>query len=414
MLDVQYANFNKMFHDLPVEPIIANNLPIATKQDREHLNNLLLTKYEGDSLTNAPQCQCGNLHGINHVGKICEVCGDVCETMLNRPVYPMVWLSTPPLVKKYIQPAAYLALHSVMKVDGCHDLHWLIDSSYQPTNGKVSVRCRRLEAAGVQRGINFFYDNYDFIMRKYAEVWVTRSRNIAKENFIKFAEMTIRNKDSIFCDYLPMPSRTGFVLESNETGSYLERYIPQAIDALLTIVSINGTNMEHNERAQERRVVKAISKLAPFYHTYIQKIGGGKYGLTRKNVISSKMNFSARSVITSITDPHEYDELHVPWTLALSLFRLHLTNLLLKRRFTPRQIFQIFFSSAKSYNPLMGDLLDELLRLAGPEGIPVLFQRNPSLKRLSMMYLYIRHFIKNPRINATRLSVLVLRGCNAD
>ncbi len=414
MLEAPYVNFNKMFRDLPVDPIIANHLPIATKQDREHLNSLLLTKYDGDSLSNAPQCQCGNLHGNSDVGKVCEICGDICETMLNRPVYPMVWLEVPSLIKKYIQPAAWLAMHSIMKVDGCHDLVYLTDRSYVPTNGKASVRIRRLEAMGVQRGINFFYENYAEIMRSYSDVWVTRSRSIAKEEFMAYTEMTIREKDTVFCNYLPMPSRTGFVLESNETGSYLEKYIPQAIDALMTIVSINGTGIEHNEKAQEKRTIKAISKLAPFYQTYVQKIGGGKYGLARKNVISSKMNFSARSVITSITDPHEYDELHVPWTLALSLFRQHLTNLLLRRRFYPRQIFQIFFSSAKSYDPLMAELLDELIRLAGPKGIPVLFQRNPSLKRLSMMYLYIRQFIKNPRINATRLSDLVLRGCNAD
>lgn len=414
MLDAPYMNFNKMFDDLPVDPIIANYLPIATKNDRDHLNSLLLTKYVGDGLSNAPQCQCGNLHGIGSVGLVCELCGDVCETMLNRPVYPMVWLETPSEIKKFIQPAAWLAMHSIMKTDGCHDLVYLTDRSYVPKNNKVSVRIRRLEAQGVQRGLNFFYENYESIMRSYADAWVTRSRNPMKEEFIAFTDLTVGQKDTVFCNYLPMPSRTGFVLETNDTGSYLEKYIPQAVDALMTIVSINGSTIESNEKGQEKRVIKALMKLAPFYHSYVQNIGGGKYGLARKNVISSKMNFSARSVITSITDPHRYDDLHVPWTLALSLFRIHLSNLLLKKRFSPRDIFQIFFSSAKSYNPLLGELLDELIRLAGPDGIPVLFQRNPSLKRLSIMYLYIRLFIKDPRINATRLSDLVLRGCNAD
>lgn len=414
MLDAPYCDFDKLLNDLPIDPIIANNISIATEQDREHLNSLLLTKYSGDTLSNAPTCHCGNLQGLENVSEECDICGDICETALNRPVYPAVWLKTPDLIKRFINPAILIPLSKSMQTDGCNDLLWLIDRSYVPTSGRVSVRCRRLEEKGVQRGLNYFFENYVAIFRMYADAWVTRSVNPQKEMFIEYAEMLSNSPTEFFSEYLPMPSRTGFVLESNDTGSYLEKYIPQAIDALLIIVSINNSATPTTEKSQEKRVIKAIMKLAPFYHTYVQKITGGKYGLLRKNVIASKMNFSARSTIISNTDPHKYDELHVPWTLGLNLFRINIINRLLHRRFTPKQLFKLLTVSAKHYDPLLSEILDELITLAGPKGIPVLFQRNPSLKRLSMVYFYITMFFKNPRVNATRISVLSIKGMNAD
>lgn len=414
MLDAPYCDFDQLLNSLLIDPVIANDIPIVTDEDREHLNNLLLTKYNGDTLSNAPVCQCGHLTGMENVSKVCEICGDVCETALNRPVYPIVWLKTPKDIKRFLNPAVVIPLSKIMQTDGCSDLMWLIDRSYVPPNGRVSVRCRRLEEKGVQRGLNYFTENYVEIFRLYSEAWVTRQVNAQKETFKEYAEMLSRSPRQFFSEYLPMPSRTGFVLESNDTGSYLERYIPQAIDALMIIVSINNAATPMGEKGQERRVIKAIMKLAPFYHTYVQKITGGKYGLVRKNVIASKMNFSARSTIISNTDPHRYDELHVPWTLALSLFRINIINRLLHRRFTPKQLFKLLTVSAKSYDPLLSEILDELIQLAGPKGIPVLFQRNPSLKRLSMVYFYITLFFKNPRINSTRISVLSIKGMNAD
>ena len=49
MLDAPYCDFDQLLNSLLIDPIIANDIPIVTDEDREHLNSLLLTKYNGDT-----------------------------------------------------------------------------------------------------------------------------------------------------------------------------------------------------------------------------------------------------------------------------------------------------------------------------------------------------------------------------
>ncbi len=438
MLDRENQNFNKMFDELPLPPIIANQLDVTSEEGKKHLNQLLLTKYEGDSLSNVPSCHCGSVTGLDNLHKTCDACGDICETMLNRPIYPMVWMAVPDGVPAFLNPTVYHPMKKAMTVDGCSDLEWLLDPLYQPT--RLSVRCRRLEQRGVQRGIKYFYDNFADIMAMYFEAWRVRKHNQDKEDFERFINMLIQDPEQLFCQHLPMPSRVGFVMENNDTGSYLDiKNVSPAINALMTIVSIKNAVRPMDLRNKEHRVVKCINILSPFYLNAVSKTLGGKPGMFRKNLIGGKVNFTGRAVITSIHGIHRYDELHYPWSMSVSLFRPMIQNKLLSRGFTPKEINRVLRHAAKNYDPLIDEIFDELLAEASSEGgirvhmddleldgiaidqddeylrgIGTVFQRNPSLKRLSMQYLYVTKILKNPRINSIALSVLVIKGMNAD
>lgn len=432
MLDRELEDFDQMFDDLPIKPVIANDLDIVSDEGKQQLNQLLLTKYEGDSLSNIPSCRRGCLTGLEHLHKVCEICGDICETMLNRPIYPMVWMAAPEGTACLLNPAAYYPLKKTMTVEGCSDLEWLIDPLYEPP--KLSVRCKRLAQQGVQRGLGYFHANFESIMILYVEAWRIRKRNYDKEDFEAYVNMLIKNPQWLFCQYLPMPSRVGFVLETNESGAYLEKNVASATNALLTIVSIKNAVRPMTIPHKEHRIVKAMNILTPFFHDYTATILGKKPGLLRKNIIAGKVNFTGRAVITSIHGIHRYDELHYSWSLSVSLFRPHLMNKLLKRGFTPNEIKSTLRFAAKNECPLISELFDEMLLEASEEGgiqvhkddlafdgmewddniqgIGTVLQRNPSLKRLSMQYFYVSRIDRNPRVNVVRISVLAIKGMN--
>lgn len=413
MIDLTIVDFDELFESCPVTPIVANGMDIDSNEGKQRLNDLLLTRYNSGNLSNVPSCTCGHLHGMKDIGKTCEKCGDICETMLDRQVYPMVWVKAPEHAEYFINPSIWGPMSSIMGTSKCNDLEWLVCRNYKPPGGP-SVKVLRMQKAGVKRGLKYFADNFEFVMREYLEAWHTRSYSEKKERFASLLEIFFKNKKLLFSKYLPMPSRTGLVVESNETGTYLDKNVPHAKNALLTIVRIDHSITPIGPGGVEDRVIKATKILTNFYSVYASDVLGGKPGIIRKNLVGSKANFTARAVITSLYGDHRYDELHAPWSLSMSLLRLHIANRLLKRGYNPKQIFKSLTYAARNYVDEFDRIFKELIELAGPKGIPVTFQRNPSLNRLSIQYFGITKVLTDPRIHSVKLSVLCIRGFNAD
>src|SRR5690606_20596194 len=134
----------------------------------------------------------------------------------------------------------------------------------------------------------------------------------------------------------------------------------------------------------------------------------------RRHILGSRMDFTARAVIISISEPHHYEDIRLPWSVAINLFKLELANKLLKSGRTPNEIHRFIESHIHRYSEYMDMLLTEIIS-EGPDGkIPCLLQRNPTLNRGNMQRLFITGFLKDPTINAIGLSVLILRSYNAD
>ncbi|MNY13518.1 hypothetical protein D3C86_1466540 [compost metagenome] len=95
-------------------------------------------------------------------------------------------------------------------------------------------------------------------------------------------------------------------------------------------------------------------------------------------------------------------------------FKIHLTNKLLKRGFTPNEANKFLFENTLCYHPLLDELFKELIAEAPRGGIAVIFQRNPTLTRLSAQRLYVKRVKTNPAINTISPSVNILSGMNAD
>lgn len=410
-----FVDFEHVLSQCPIDPIFANDLEVTTTEGREKLNRLIMTKYSNDTLSNVPSCECGNLFGPEHLNEICEVCGDTCETMLNRPVYPMVWLRAPGDVKAFINPSVWYDLSKTMNKAGCDDLEWLTNPKYVP-EGKLSIRIQRLQEQGVGRGINFFVDNFESVMRAYIAAWRTRGDKPRpeREAFIDYCELLIARPNYIFSKYLPMPSRTTIVMEESNEQRYLEKNIAELTNPMMMLIRADQSSRRNNLGIMEQKTVSAIKQFYPFYIQFCKDIMSKKPGMLRKNIAGAKVGNTARAVIVSNHGPHRYDEIHFPWKASISLFRIHLYNLCLKDDLTPKQTFQLFLESATKCTDRMSNYLDELLRLAGPDGIEVIMNRTPTLSRLSICMHRILKILKDPRMASIVIGVLAIKQYNAD
>lgn len=417
MVHLQLVNHDKLFAALTTPYIMANDIDVSTADGRANLNKLLYSKYEGDSLNILPACSCGDLQGGYNVGMRCGNCGTTVVPAVERPLESMIWFRAPDGIAALINPTAWVILSMRMTINGFNLLEWLCNPAYRAP-GKIPPKLHRLERYNFPRGINGFYKNFDTIMETVFALKLVKEQGPQLKDVRNWIA---QNRDSIFSTHLPMPSKLGFVVESSTSVSYVDKTIVLAIDALKTIISIENSIAPLPMYRKEVRTIKAITKLSEYYRVFVNKTLGGKPGIFRRHVFGGRLHFSARAVISSLSANHRYDEIHIPWSLSLQLLRLHLTGKLLRLiddrtgvPWTPVSIDQLFRDSALRYNPLLDTLLKELIDESPHGGIPVTFGRNPTLARGSIQVLYITHVKTDPAIITISLSVLVLRGFNAD
>lgn len=418
MVFLELVNHEELYMRMRDSIIFANDLEVDTKEGVEKLNNLLYKRYEGDSLNVLPSCDCGAVTGGYNIGVRCSNCNTECLPSMERPLESMIWLKTPEGVDTLINPAAWTILSNQMTSNGFNFLEWLCNPSYKPPTNKFPPKLQRYEQLNIPRGLNSFYQNFDVIMNEAFRLRLIKEQGPLL-NDVK--TWVAQNRDKIFTRYLPMPSKLGFVVESATTVSYADKTITLAIDALRTIVSVENSVTPLNLYRRQIRAVKAISKLAEYYKTFVNKTLGSKPGIFRRHVFGGRLHFSARAVISSISVPHSYDEVHLPWSLALQLLRLHVISKLRKRinpmtgrRFSAIEMDILLRDSALQYNALLDEIFQEIIRESPNGGIPCTFGRNPTLARGSIQVLFITKV--KTEINDTTISwsLLVLTAANAD
>lgn len=415
MVYLELVDLTQLFRNLSFEPVLANRLDISTVEGKEKLTRMLYNRYEGDSLNILPTCDCGLLQGGYNVGAVCDTCGTVCEYSMDKPLESLIWFKTPEGIHRLINPMAWIILSNAMTTSGFNIIEWLCNPTYK-ARGRIPPKLARLEAflerSNIARGLNSFYENFDAIMIAIFGIkGLVKEKGPRQDDVRRWIE---QNRNKIFTEYLPIPSKVGFVMEKNGNSTFVDKTITLAADALLTIISIENSVLHLPIGRKQSRTVKAIVKLAAYYASFINDTLGKKPGILRRHVYGGRCHFSARAVITSIAAPHDKDELHIPWSLALQLLRVHLTNKLLKLGYSPVQIQQRFMEYALRYDPLFDQLFRELIAESPYKGIPVTFGRNPTLARGSIQLFYVTLVKPDPSINTISISELCLKAPNAD
>jgi len=424
MIYLEMVDHDAEFMQLRNPPIIANTLNTESLEDKRKLNNLVYKRYEGDSLNVVPTCGCDEpLEGAFNVGVRCDNCGGFCHYPLEESLESLIWMKAPVGVATLISPVAWIILSTAMSTSGFNLLEHLTNPSYVPPGKKLPKalvgKVQRLELMmkenGLERGLNCFYNNFDQIFEMaYSLRGLVKEPEWNKEITTDIYNWVKQNRNKIFCQHLPMPSKVGFVVEAGPNVTFIDKTITLAIDALRTLISIENGIRDLSPRQRQVRTVQTIKTLAEYYEIFVNETLGKKQGIFRKHIFGGSVHFSARAVISSLTENHAYDEIHLPWSLALQLFKVHLTNKLLKLGKTVVEIDQLLRLSALRYDPLLDRLLKELIAESPHGGIPATFGRNPTLSRGSIQLFYITKVKTDVSINTISLSVLCLKSPNAD
>jgi len=398
------------FNALANKPILVNDLDVTTMNARTTFNELISTRYDGDTLSTIPQCSCGSLYGEYNVGKACDNCGTKCVHCTETDIESNIWIAAPAGVKGLINPIMWSMFAKHFTHSGCNLIEWLCNPNYRVEKDFIPA-LNKLKLFGFKRGLNEFHNQLDEILDSIFQSKICSGNAKERENVKEFF---ILHRDNIFSKYLPIPSKIAFITEETVTGTYADPSMVSAQNAIRTISSIKSSLTPMNLKQREARTILAVSQLAEYYETTYKDTLGTKEGWLRKHVFGSRLHFSARAVITSLSDNHNYDEVYLPWSLSVSLLKLHIINKLMARGLTPKECTQHIARYTNAYDPTIDDIFRELIAEGGERMIPIILQRNPTLARGSAQLFKVSRIKTDPKDATISMSVLTTVAPNAD
>lgn len=391
--------------------IIVNDLSMHNIDDIEAINKELMTVYNSDVIETVPSCDCGATKGAYLLGKICPVCsGTVTDPMDKRE--PLLWLVPLHPDAKFVNPHFWLMFKKLLHKDfDC--LRWLSDTSYNPPIKHPPYLAGMLDVLGGIRSYVNTINNFDklFVYLLNHSKFKEYDR---RETLTMLYDLYKEKKNDILVSHIPIINKKLFVMEVTTKGKFTNLTVAGTIDLIMSWIKASNDKTK-TDRKIWNATATAMSKLADIYYSHYGSYLVDKSGNFRKHVFGARSHFTFRTVIVSIPGRHEYDEIHVPWAIGVTAFRPHLLNkLVTKRGYTYKLANSLLYRSVKKYEPIIDELLNELIKESPYNGIPVIEQRNPSLLQGSGQTKRITKFKTDPMDNTTGTSTLCIKAPNGD
>jgi hypothetical protein len=407
-------------HYLSKDPIVINDLSNVTETDRERNDGLIFTKYDlinSDLLSNIPSCECGCTIGADKLGDafippvVCNICNTPVRALHDGDLEPLIWVRAPEGVDALMNPIIWTMLSDQKGFEkGSFDvMRWICDTTYRPQGIKEPPVIDILRSEQIPRGYNNFVRNFDDIMHFMFNLKYYRKK------LDPLKQLIAENRDRIFSKHLPLPNRSILVLEETSMGTYVDATAPVAVNAIRLMVGIDHPLSIFSERVKENRTIKMLSENSMFYDEYWRNVLAKKEGTFRKHVYGTRSHFSFRAVISSLTEWHRYDEVHIPWGIGIASLELHLKKLLMREGMTPWEAEEFISAHTSKYHPKLDAMFQELIaRAPSGRGICITLQRNPSLGRASCQTVYVTKVKPQVEIPTISMSILIVKGFNAD
>lgn len=440
---LRVLNPQKTFDNLSSRPIIINDLNLRTKKDRETINELVVTTYEGnDTLSNVPSCFCRNLTTRANLNRICDICGEVVASPIARDIESHVWIrSDPGIIEKLIFPNVWSMLTAHSSWTNFSFLEWVGNYNYRVRDrihANAVALMEKFNASGMSRGWNSIYQNFDVILEEYLLAYAS------DKDKMYLREFCARYHDKLFVDIIPLPSKVIVAVDKVALGAFYNKPVDGAVEAAFTAATIGQmkedieqgiVSKDKAKRLIESRMTTVVAELARFNNMVWKEIMSPKQAWMRRSVYGHRVNLSFRSVVTSRHGPHKYDELLIPYSLLLNMLRpVVIARLVKLHGLNMRQAKRLVTQNATRRHPTLVRILEDIINDTPPlelddsikhipsayetlttqkrvgKGIGCTFTRYPSLRKLSSG----KFRIVGMTDDTAEISVLVLAAPNCD
>ena len=404
-------DFNKMVRELPFTPIIVNDLNMVTEEDQKLVEELIVTTFNGDKVTLLPTCQCGKTKGVFSKVTHCDVCHTEVKSQMTSDVFSDLWFRAPKGVDTLIVPHYWIRIKDLLSRPRFCLMTYLTNTAYMPSDKNPEIIGLLIRAGITKRGLNYFTQNLYGILEAVAAM--PRFKTKQEAIYELLADMR-NNPEKVFSQYIPLPNKSMMVIESNNLGIYIDKWVLDAKSAIKMMVGIDKNVFVKNI---ENRTSKSMDALAAVYYLYIEQNLKPKTGLLRKHTGPTRTVFSCRNVLISETGPHHYEDLSIPWCSATVTFSTLIMNKLLKRGYSLNQAKGLLTTHLHQYHKDIDQCFDEILeesKQSDVNGMTNVVGRNPSMLVGSTQTKKLTKIYRDPLNRAIGTSILSVKAMNAD
>ena len=188
---------------------INENLATTEAQLQDILNETTVTydnRDNNDEISLLPRCQCGHFHFRGAELYICPKCNTKPKSQIEALVNSTMWFKCPVGINGLMNPTMYTMLSRRFTANGWDAIAWLTDPYYKCSN-KVPPWMVNLQAQNFEREWNYFMSNFDTIMSYLFSLKIFK---VDKGHFDYLCYLLTAERDKVFCNVLPCPSRQMF------------------------------------------------------------------------------------------------------------------------------------------------------------------------------------------------------------
>ncbi len=410
MSTLRLTNYEALFRSTPNPKILS--YATEASNSKEYAKDLTRSIC-ADSLSQInfiARCSCGTISGNFNIGRICPNCGTVVEQSLANDLNYESWLYIPEELPPIMHPSFYRALVDWLgSKNKIPILHSLLNTDLAYPNVLPEV----------PRGFQNFFMHFDKIMAVLIDYKTNKAkRNQAELEKIQSMKLYLKKwRHLLFTRYLPILNESLHLL--TKTGEIT--YCDHACTFILA-AKIELQNLIHRVKYTPINPDAVNTRMFLFFEDYMNYAKSicdtklfQKHGLIRKNIDAARMNYTYRSVITPYQGNHQSDSITLPWRIGVTL----LTPVLigeLERKYShsPDSAVRRVYEARCEVDPLINDIIKDLIRRSTYGRLPTKFWRNPSLQHGSIDMVFIDGIDDNINCDTTRISNDIISTFNAD
>lgn len=340
-------------------------------------------------------CECGALKAAWHTGEICPK----CNTTISDPkdnIYKNGRFKLPNGLKIF-NPVIYLILSKYVKI---------FQYKINPQNKHIDINGHIIyqNNDGIELlDITSFIKNYHETILKL----IPDEDIVNDEKLERFREFLLENEDSVMLESIPLLPTHLRPSELCEKNIYLEPLNKLYIAINTHLHSLKNNADKDDLMLVEQELFRVQELYIELYDKVIELISS-KEGLARDQVLSNKINFSGRAVIT-VKDDNDPTSVTLPHILFTEIYLPKiLTYIVEQYNYSYTDALDYYNLNRFNYNDnIILEAIDTIL-LTKPK---VLINRNPSLHLLSIQSFFVSGVTKDYTIKLTKPS---LQSLNAD
>ena len=340
-------------------------------------------------------CECGNMRGKFYNGATCPKCGKTVE-WVGRSIDRMGWIDLSG--NKYDEKGNITEKGNNYKI--IKYVHYgFLEKIFTPQvlemiwrtpdiideDGEIdeeAVQAKRDEAPENKYfyiGLEKFYENYDEILSYYADL------NLTPEDENRKYLLYVKFRDDVFTDKIPVIS--SMLRPAKRDGDALK--LDEINNIYINIIKLNNA-INNNDIQIPLLTSSRLTMIQSKYFNlieYIITILTGKKGVIRNNMCGTRINFSARNIITPAFVGRKIDEIVLPYQTMLELYKYEIINILRQVKGCQLPDAQNIHARAKiKFDQEVYDIMKKMIK---ESEVGVLLNRNPTINFGSILYLTV-------------------------